>query len=50
MQKIIVVLIALSGILSACAGYDFLPYRHYGEQRSVFGNFCPPAQAMKGYC
>ncbi len=51
------VLIAISGILSACLAYDFPYYQGYDQYRSdhagyhrVLGDFCPPGQAMKGYC
>jgi hypothetical protein len=57
MQKVIVLLIVLSGSLSACVAYDFPHNPGYGEYqtdhagyRRVLGDFCPPGQAMKGYC
>lgn len=57
MRKIVVLLIAVSGILSACVANQILPQRDYNEQqgnhsnyRGTTGNFCPPRLALKGYC
>jgi hypothetical protein len=54
MYKRLAMLALASLILSACAhaersGYGDSRAEHSGY-RGMLGDFCPPAQAMKGYC
>ena len=54
MRKTLALLAATGLLLSACMHGGFPGQRDYqGEQpsvRGVLGDFCPPGQAMKGYC
>jgi hypothetical protein len=58
MQKVSLLLIVVGGILSACIAYESSSRRSIGLDsehgasawRSAVGSYCPPRQAMKGYC
>lgn len=51
MKKLVVLLIAFSGALAACAPIGGVsPYAYSGQQRNVVSEFCPPKQAVKGMC
>lgn len=49
MNKLTMLLVVLSSLLSACATPQ-APAHPYGEQRSIGGALCPPSQAIKGLC
>ena len=47
MKKLIVLLVALGALLSACTGQIRI---HDGDGGNEGGGFCPPGQAKKGNC
>ena len=47
MKKVIVLLVALGALLSACTGQISIPGDHGSNEG---GGFCPPGQAKKGNC
>jgi hypothetical protein len=47
MKKLIVLLVALGALLSACTGQIRIQDGHDGNEG---GGFCPPGQAKKGNC
>ena len=47
MKKLIVLLVALGALLSACTGQIRIQDGYDGDRG---GGFCPPGQAKKGNC